>query len=226
MSNEYEVLPLLIELAKRSCLSGPKRISKVEILKSMGTTPWKLRKLLDIAEEEGYIEKKYFGRRVYFAITQRGRDLLSRVYDDLRRVLNYANATVLRGQVVPGLGEGAIYMSIPIYVEAFKEILGFEPYPGTLNVRLVEEDIPLRQTLRDKKIGFRINPYKANREEYGGVTVYKAIIMGNGVSISGGALDIDKTKHGDEILELIAPVRLRDELHLKDGDTVEVTILG
>ncbi|MCC5998400.1 MAG: hypothetical protein LM573_04920, partial [Thermofilum sp.] len=101
-------------------MSGPKRISKVEILKSMGTTPWKLRKLLDIAEEEGYIEKKYFGRRVYFVITQRGRDLLSRVYDDLRRVLNYANATVLRGQVVPGLGEGAIYMSIPIYVEAFK----------------------------------------------------------------------------------------------------------
>jgi riboflavin kinase len=226
MSKEYEVLPLLLELAKRSCLTGPKRISKVDVLKSMGVTSWKLRKLLEEAENEGYLEKRVYGRRVFFVITQRGRELLSRVHDDLRRVLYSANMTVLKGQVVPGIGEGAIYMSIPNYIEAFKEILGFEPYPGTLNIRLFDEDVPLRQMLRERRIGFRIEPIKTSEGEYGGVTVYKAIIMGNGVSVSGGALDIDKTKHGDEILEVIAPVRLRDELHLKDNDTVEVTILG
>jgi riboflavin kinase len=42
----------------------------------------------------------------------------------------------LFGRVVSGKGEGRYYMSLPPYKEKFKNILGFEPYEGTLNIKL------------------------------------------------------------------------------------------
>ncbi|ABL77508.1 DUF120 domain-containing protein [Thermofilum pendens] len=225
MSKDYEVFPLLLEMAKRGCLVAPRRLSRIEILKTLGLTPWRFKKLVEAAEEEGYIERRVHGRMVFYVVTERGRALLRRVYDDLKRTIDSSTFLTLRGYVVPGLGEGAIYMGIPRYVEAFKEVLGYEPYPGTLNIKLVDEDVYLRRALREKRVGFRIEGFRLDEgRESCGVTVYKAMIMANGVTVSGAALDIDKTKHGDEILELIAPVRLRDELRLKDGDKVEVVI--
>ena len=45
----------------------------------------------------------------------------------------------LFGRVVSGKGEGKYYMSLPPYKEKFKNILEFEPYEGTLNIKLGHE---------------------------------------------------------------------------------------
>ncbi len=226
MSNtgNYDVVPLLLELAKRGCLAFPQRISRTEIMKSLGFSAWKFRKLIERAESEGYISKVYYGRYVAYKITPRGADLLQRIYSDLATIFNSSTILTLQGVVVPGLGEGAVYMSIPKYIEAFRDVLGFEPYPGTLNVKLDEESTEKRLLLRKSGKGLKIPGFTINGREYCSVVVYKAAITGNGVTVYGGALDIEKTKHGPEILELIAPVKLRDELKLRDGDRVEVRI--
>ena len=39
-----------------------------------------------------------------------------------------------RGVVFSGRGEGSFYVSI--YARSFEEVLGFRPFPGTLNIRL------------------------------------------------------------------------------------------
>jgi riboflavin kinase len=36
----------------------------------------------------------------------------------------------------------------------------------------------------------------------------------------------ERTHHGDDHLEVIAPVRLRDDLELEDGDEVTVDVEG
>jgi len=221
----YEMLPLLLELAKRGCLSFPRRISRTEVMKSLGYSAWRFRKLLERAESEGYIERVFFGRYVAYRVTPRGVDLLKRIHADLSAVFSSNSSIVLRGVVVPGLGEGAVYMSIPRYVEAFREALGFEPYPGTLNIRLDEESTGKRLILRESSKGIKIPGFQLDGREFCSVRVYRATIVGNSISVYGGALDIEKTKHGPEILELIAPVRLRDELRLRDGDAVEVEIM-
>uniref|UniRef100_A0A7C3WU30 Riboflavin kinase n=1 Tax=Thermofilum pendens TaxID=2269 RepID=A0A7C3WU30_THEPE len=223
---DYELLPLLLELAQRGCTYTPRRISKVEIAKTLGVSSWKLNKLLQLAEDEGYLEKQKMGRVFSYQLTPRSLMLLNRVHRTLSMVLKTTPLARLRGVVVPGLGEGAFYMSISKYLEAFKEILGYEPYTGTLNLKLDSESTEARRKLREIRAGYRIEGFSVDGREYCGVTVYKAVITGNGISISGAVLDIDKTKHGDEILEVIAPVKLRDVLKLRDGDRVEVTVLG
>jgi riboflavin kinase len=222
---KYEIFPLLLELAKRNCLNFPERISRTEIIKSLDISAWRFRKLLKYAEDEGYIERVPLGRFIAFKITPRGRELLESIYGDLKRILDSGLTVELRGKVVPGLGEGAYYLSIPQYVEAFKEALGFEPFPGTLNVRLDEDSVKKRVFVRNSGKGIYIPGFTLNGKSFCGVTVYKAVISANGVSVFGAVLDIEKTKHGDEILEVISQVRLRSELKLRDGDPVEIRVM-
>src|SRR5918912_644876 len=44
-----------------------------------------------------------------------------------------------KGTIVSGMGEGAYYMSLAGYKKQFKEKLGYEPYPGTLHVKLTDQ---------------------------------------------------------------------------------------
>ena len=223
--NKYEMFPLILELAKRGCLNFPERISRTEVMKSLDVSSWRFRKLLELAEDEGFIERVQQGRYVAYKITPRGKELLERIYQDLKAVFD-ANVTVdLEGVVVPGLGEGAYYLSISEYVEAIRDALGFEPYPGTLNINLDEESVAKRRFIRESGKGIRIPGFTLNGKSFCGVTLYKAVISANGVSVIGAALDIEKTKHGENILEVISQVKLRSELRLRDGDKVNIRVI-
>ncbi len=222
MKDEYTVLPLLIELGKRGCLYTPVRISRVELAKTLGVSGWKLRRLLKLAETEGYILANRVGNSTYYRLSERGKRFLELVYRDLRGVFE-DKKIVLKGVVTSGLGEGAVYMSIPEYRERFRELLGYEPFAGTLNVKLYDDYVPVRKALRDVE-GFRIEGFAKDGKRYGGVTIYRAVIRGNNRSAECALLDLEVTRHGDDIVELIAPVKLRDSLHLKDGDPVEIIV--
>ncbi len=222
MREEYSVLPLLIELGRRGCLYTPVRISRTELAKSLGVSAWKLRRLLELAVEEGYLLTNRVGNSTYYKLSARGRRLLEAVYRDLRSLFE-DKTVVLKGVVTKGLGEGAVYMSIPEYRARFAEILGYEPFAGTLNVKLHDEYVPARKALRDMQ-GYRIEGFTLNGRRYGGVTVYRAVIRGRDKSANCALLDLEVTRHGDDVVELIAPVRLRDELGLKDGDPVEIYV--
>lgn len=89
-----------------------------------------LYKILSYLKKEGFVES---GRVV--KISQKGREYLSTVLKDLMRFFNI-NSIKLEGYVVSGLGEGAFYMSLEGYRKAFEKVLGYVPYPGTLNIKL------------------------------------------------------------------------------------------
>ncbi len=122
-----------------------------------------------------------------------------------------------KGVLVTGLGEGKQFMSIPKYKEKIKEHLGFDPYPGTLNLKLNGK----RDDLLKKFKPLRIDGFKLGIKEFGGLDCYKAKIK----NIEGFIVVPDFTKHTDQI-EFIAPVYLRSELEIKDGDEIQVELLG
>src|SRR5918994_4141036 len=95
--------------------------------------------LLDL-ETYGYIERLIKGQKYAVKVTDEGYSEIQSLYLSLRAALESAPATMdFEGNVISGMGEGAYYMSLEGYRRQFREKLGYEPYPGTLNVRLTDQ---------------------------------------------------------------------------------------
>lgn len=123
---------------------------------------------------------------------------------------------VLEGTIVRGLGEGAYFMSMQHYRKEIKKKLGFDAYPGTLNLKVNGKNIDLLKNLNQIKIiGF-----KNMNKTLGGAGCYRAKIR----NINGAIIVPDFTKHKENVIELIAPVHLKAELKLKEGDKLKVEL--
>jgi riboflavin kinase len=128
----------------------------------------------------------------------------------------------LEGVVFTGLGEGAYYISKERYRKQFIEKLGFEPYPGTLNLKLTTDyDVKTRSEL-EAYPAVEIEGFKNEDRTFGPVKCYP-VTIDNKVK---GALILALRSHYDtSVIEIIAPVFLRKHLKLKDGYKVKVEVL-
>ena len=124
---------------------------------------------------------------------------------------------VFTGIVTSGLGEGALFISMKHYKEEIKKRLGFDAYPGTLNLKVDKKQLDL---LKDIDI-IRIEGYEENNKTFGGASCHKARIN----NINGAIIIPDLTKHKD-IVEFIAPVNLKSELKIKDGDKIKIELIS
>ena len=122
----------------------------------------------------------------------------------------------INGTILRGLGEGAYFMSMQHYQEEIKDKLGFKAYPGTLNLKVSRKQADSLKNIAPIKI----NGFKSGNKTFGGASCYKAKIK----NIGGSIIIPDLTKHKD-IMEFIAPIHLKSELKLKDGDKVKVELL-
>ncbi len=122
----------------------------------------------------------------------------------------------LEGFVTSGLGKGAVFMSIDYYKKNVREKLGFDPYPGTLNLRIDKGAAGLLKKL----IPIRIGGFKKNSQSFGGADCYKIKIN----SINGSIIVPDLAENEESIIEIIAQVNLKSELKIKDGDKVKVIV--
>ena len=121
----------------------------------------------------------------------------------------------VNGVVARGLGEGAFFMTMEHYKKEIKNKLGFNAYPGTLNLKVGKKQLNLLK----KIMPIRINGYKSKNKTFGGVNCYKAKIK----NINGSVILPDLTKHKD-IIEFVAPVHLKSELKLKNGDKIKIEL--
>ena len=123
---------------------------------------------------------------------------------------------VLNGTIVRGLGEGAYFMSMQHYQKEIKKKLGFSAYPGTLNLKVGKDQINSLKKIKP----IEIDGFKKNKKKFGGADCYNAKIK----SINGSIIVPHLTKHND-VIEFIAPVHLKSELKLKDGDKIKVELI-
>jgi len=124
---------------------------------------------------------------------------------------------VFEGTVITGLGKGAVFMSIDYYKGKIKEKLGFNPFTGTLNLRIDKGKISLLNDFSP----IRIEGIKEDNKAYGGANCYKIKING----IDAVIIIPDLTEHEQDMIEIIAPINLKSELKIKDGDKVKVELV-
>ncbi|RLE85544.1 MAG: hypothetical protein DRJ41_01015 [Thermoprotei archaeon] len=218
----YEIKALLIGLTKLGCSRKYTRVNKAELALDLDVSAWTLNRWIREAINRGLVNILKDGRASLYKITERGLiellDLKKLLEDQLEDFIS------MKGLVTKGLSEGAYYMSIPEYEEMLHKALGFKPYPGTLNVKILEKYVPLRRILEkyEKPI---TTGFKKNSKEFGGVGFLRAeIINDSGRKETCAVLFIEKTKHGPDIIEVVAPVNLREKLNLKDGSEVKLII--
>ena len=123
----------------------------------------------------------------------------------------------IRGVIQSGLGEGAFFAGLDWVVDQFERAMGFKPFPGTLNVRVFESDIPALKTFFSEK-DFEL---VSDNPSFCSARLRKVRI--NGIPAAAVFPSEDVRAHGREIIELMAEKHLKDALGLKDGDQVSIT---
>ena len=181
------------------------------------------RHLLDL-ETAGFIERLKKGQKFRIKITGRGYSEVESLFSILKAAMGSAPFTIdFEGIVVSGMGEGAYYMSLDGYRKQFKERLGFEPYPGTLNVKLVDQIFMNAKREIDKYNSVFIDGFSDGTRTYGWVKCYIAIsIMVQ--SITRAVLILERTHYDESMLEVIAPVSLKDSAGIHNGDKINLKV--
>ena len=121
---------------------------------------------------------------------------------------------VFKGKVTSGRKRGKYFVSLPWVKKQIKTKLGFDLYPGTLNLRVINvTDI---NELHEAN-GIEIKPEKG----YFKGKCFKAQIMNE---INGGIVLPSIPEYPSDMLEVLAPINLRRTLGLKDGEIIEVIV--
>jgi riboflavin kinase len=118
------------------------------------------------------------------------------------------------------LGEGGYYVSLAGYKRQFVKLLGFEPFPGTLNLTIGPGEIELRKQL-NLLDALELSGFSHGGRTYGPAKCFRAKVESK---YDAGALIIERTHHRESVLEVISPLDLRKTLSLRDGDRVHVTV--
>ncbi|MEM1515107.1 MAG: DUF120 domain-containing protein [Candidatus Bathyarchaeia archaeon] len=124
---------------------------------------------------------------------------------------------IVRGLVSSGKGVGRVFTSLPWFKEHVRELLKFEPYPGTLNIVLSGKNAERLAEMLDKHTHFRVPP----RNGYLPGRLYRAIIANK---IRGAIIRPEISEYPENLIEIIAPVCLRETLSIKDGDEIEILL--
>ena len=166
----------------------------------------------------GLLQRDLAVRKQRVRLSAKGHELLRKEYADYHRIFEVHGGLAIRGTVTSGLGEGAFYMKQRGYREQFRRKLGYEPYEGTLNLRVEGGELAKLQILWDE-MGLPIEGFTDGGRTFGGAKVFSATVEGVECAV---ILPI-RTHHTDN-LELISRVHLRSKLGIHDGDAVGVAV--
>jgi riboflavin kinase len=181
------------------------------------------RYLIDL-DRMGWIKRTMTPDGCLIRITDMGTKELSKLYTMLHFLMeaNYPPSITLEGTVFSGLGEGAYYIAKEPYRKQFIEKLGFDPYPGTLNLKLTTEyDIKTRNEVESYP-AVEIEGFKNEDRTFGPVKCYPVIIENK---VKGALISALRSHYDASVLEIIAPVHLRKHLGLKDGHKAKVEVM-
>ena len=216
-----EDLSALKKLALIGGLDGITRISSSEFANHICSSTQTASRRLQSLEHAGYISREVRPAGQHIKITSAGRQVMEAEYLEYRKIFTPGSTPIeLTGHVITGLGEGQYYTTIKGYHDQFVNLLGFNPYPGTLNIKLEQESIVCR-TLLNIKNEITIEGFNSKNRTFGGGRCYP-VSLGNGTK---GAIMIpDRSHYPDDIIEIISAKNLREQFGLKDGSKITVIV--
>ena len=227
MSNadiKLQYILTIVELLSKGARHNYVEVTTTELGKSIGRSQQAASKHLLDLENSGYIERIKKGQKFAVRITEKGYSEIQSLYSSLKSALESMPTTInFEGNVVSGMGEGAYYITLEGYRRQFREKLGYEPYPGTLNVRLVDQVFMNARRELGKHPSIFINGFSDGTRTYGWVKCYRATIKEHLVSRA-AVLVLERTHYDDSMLEVIAPVSIKQATGIRNGDRIRVEV--
>jgi riboflavin kinase len=212
----------LVELLFRGARHNYIEITTKELGKTINRSQQAASKHLLDLESDGYVHRVRKGQGFRVKVTEKGYEQMSKLFTALKSALDSApDHLEFNGTAISGMGEGAYYMSMIGYKKQFMKKLGFEPYPGTLNIKLSEQVYVDAKRALDKYPAIFIDGFNDGKRTYGWVKCYPANINNK---VDGALLILERTHHDDSVIEVIAPVKIKDSANIGDGDKVKVTV--
>ncbi len=197
----------------------PVELSSVEFAPHIDGSPQTAARKLKNLEDEKLISRQILHKGQLISITKNGLAALQNELNDYQEIFSgNGSIKVLSGKVITGLGEGQYYISLEGYRAQFREKLGFDPYPGTLNLKLDPESIELRKRI---SANTRILGFTDQNRTFGSGSCFNVRIS----DIKGAVITPERTHYPEDIIEVIAPLNLRDYLNIKDGSVVNVEVI-
>jgi len=220
---DWQHLYMLLKLAETGAYNRTAKISTEYLAKKLGISQQTVSRYLIDLEHKAWIGRIITPDGSLIKIEPLGAGELQKLYSSLKILMEktYPPSVTLEGTVFTGLGEGAYYISKSDYKKQIVEKLDFEPYPGTLNIKLSSDyDLKTRLDL-EAYPAVEITGFQNESRSFGLVKCYPAIIGGK---VKGALVVAIRSHYDTSVLEIIAPVCLRKQLDLKDGHKLKVEI--
>lgn len=212
----------ILSLKKLALLGAhrkPLELSSVEFAAHIDSSQQTAARKLKALEDEKLVSRKILPDGQLISMTRKGIDILQKELNDYQGIFSgNGSIKILCGKLITGLGEGQYYISLDGYRTQFIEKLGFDPYPGTLNVRLDSNSIDIRKTITQS---IRITGFTDQTRTFGKGSCFRVRIS----DIEGAVITPERTHYPEDIIEIIAPVNLREHLDLKDGNNINVEVI-
>jgi len=190
-----------------------------ELAKLLGASQQTASRHLIELEKMGLIHRVRLGRRESIKIVPAGAKHLDNMFLTLRRAFEMKKAELLfEGAVFSGLGEGAYYMSQDGYRKQFVEKLGFDPYPGTFNLRVRKEDQEDVRMLEASPF-ILIEGFTNGNRSFGPAKCFQGKVADK---FPCALISPVRTHYEGDVVEIISKEYLRKALQAKDGDVVKV----
>ena len=213
-------LQCLKAIALMGGVRGPVWISSQSFGESLSLSPQTASRRLKALEGQRLIDRSLRPDGQYVTVTSDGEEALRKEYTDYSRIFGEGGGPYsLTGSVISGLGEGRYYMSLPAYAEQFRRVLGIDPFPGTLNLRLSSASRDVKRKV-DGLPWTRIEGFVQDGRTFGDARTLACRIG----EIPCAIVVPGRSHYPDDVIELISPVELRAVLRLSDGDLVTVEV--
>ncbi|MDG5818837.1 CTP-dependent riboflavin kinase [Natronococcus sp. A-GB7] len=221
----HDELAVLKLLALEGGLEGDVKISCSRLADRLEASNQTASRRLQRLEASDLLERDTVSDGQWVAVTDAGERALHAEYEDYRRIFESDPEVELEGTVTSGMGEGRHYISLSGYKRQFAERLGYEPFPGTLNVDLREDSVRRRSAMASLE-PVSIDGWEDEDRTYGPAVCHPAIVeTADGERYEEAHIIApERTHHDEDQLEVIAPEKLREEIDLEDGDRVTVTV--
>jgi riboflavin kinase len=222
-AQSWKISFTLFKLAEMGASRRTVKVSTEYLAERIGLSQQTASRHLIQLEKKGWIRRTITPEGCLIKITESGVGELKKLYSSLQAVFEaaYPLSVTLEGVLFTGIGEGAYYITRDGYRKQFIEKLGFDPYPGTLNLKLTTDYDMKTMTELESYPAVEIEGFKSETRSFGAVKCYPAVINNK---IKGTVVSALRSHYNSSVIEIIAPYFLRGKLKLKDGHKVKVEI--
>lgn len=224
---DYDELATLTHLSLQGLLSYEIKISCSGLADELDISPQTASRRLQNLEESGLIIRERVSDGQFVTLTPRGYNLLEREYERYKELFSDHHSLQLMGSVSNGLGTSQHILTLDGYADQLERKLQYRLYPGTLNVTL-KRPLGRRHTQLKHMDPIPIDSWANGDRHYAKLYCYPARLK--------SAADVTYTRTHlvtspnldcrDRTIELLAPIELRSEFGLTNGDELHVQVEG